>query len=381
MPFKKVRRSMEQARREGWPQLPRTLTELANLLNTDELRWMTQSPDDEDNIYAGVVGRTQDRTRCVLLFSQRQRRYLNRGTVKLVFSDGTFITPEHSGCAQILNLVTLRRKSNPHIIPLGSVLMQSKTTACYVVALRAIRAMCPNFRPTKIMCDFEPGEQAGWAQVFPNVERHGCFFHHTDKVSQKAKELGLRPVLRDNEEADSVVRSLCAIPLLKRDDLIDGHLTVLNRAIELRLEILARLLRYYQNTWLIPSRLRILSVYRNKYRTSNCCESYNASMYRQAKRDKPNMFQLLSACVKLEDICNSDHIVLDGGAQASRARKASALVNDERINGLTEDYDEGEITIDEFLRRASRRIQGVYDRVLHPPQPPGQDLNDEVNDN
>ncbi|KAK3911177.1 Hydroxyacylglutathione hydrolase [Frankliniella fusca] len=373
IPFVKVRRSMELARREGWPELPTTLTELANLLSNDQHKWITASPDGEDNIYAGVVGRTRDRTRCVLLLSQRQRRYLNENRVKLVFSDGTFIAPENSGCAQILNLVTLRRKSNPHIIPLGSILMQSKLTACYVVALQAIRQMCPNFRPTKIICDFEFAEQSAWRQVFPNAERHGCFFHHTNDVCQKAKELGLRPLVRQNEDADSIVRSLCAIPLLKTESLVDGFEAVIDRAIQLDLGELADLFAYYRRTWLIPCRLPILSVYKNRFRTSNACESYNASMYRAAKRDHPNIFQLLKACVKLEDYCNTDHAVLNTGEQANRARRSSALVNDRRIAGLTEDLEDGEITVEEFLRRASRRIQGVYDNLMHDAPPEGAD--------
>ncbi|KAK3908305.1 putative dual-specificity RNA methyltransferase 3 [Frankliniella fusca] len=369
LPFVKIRRSMERARREGWPELPRSLSELANLLVDDETKFLSQSCDEVDNIFAGVTGNTRLNTRCVLLFSQRQRRYLNSGRVRRVFSDSTFIAPVRSGVAQILNLVTLRRvRSHPHIIPLGSILMQSKRTDCYVAALSAVQMMCPNFRPTEVICDFEQAEQAGWAAVYPNAERHGCFFHHTKDVSEKAKELGLRPLVRHNNVADSIVRSLCAVPLLRRENIVDGVLSVVERAQQNGLNQLAPLFDYYNRTWLIPSRLRVLSVHGCQFRTSNACESYNASLYRQAKRDKPNIFQLLDACVRLEYICKNDHTILNSGNNASVKRRHSALANDQIIQGLTEDLEEGEIDVGTFLRRASRRVQGVYDLILHPNQ-------------
>ncbi|KAE8749155.1 hypothetical protein FOCC_FOCC004062 [Frankliniella occidentalis] len=182
------------------------------------------------------------------------------------------------------------------IIPLGSILMQSKLTACYVEALAAAQRMCPNFRLLEVVCDFEQAQQAGWAAIYPNAQRKGCYFHHTKDVSETAKELGLRPLVRDGNVADSIVRSLCAVPLLQRENILDA------------------------------------------------------------------------ACVKLEYICQNDHIILNSGRNAYVKRRHSALANDDKIRGTTEDLEEGEIDVDDFLRMASRRVQGVYNLILHPNQ-------------
>lgn len=56
---------------------------------------------------------------------------------------------------------------------------------------------------------------------------------------------------------------------------------------------------------------------------------------------------------------------LNLGANPSRLRTVSALVNDELIKGHYEDLQEGNISVATFLRRASRRIEGVYDMILH----------------
>lgn len=64
------------------------------------------------------------------------------------------------------------------IIRVGRVLMQTKSTECYTVALQALRVLAPWFQPRIVMCDFELMEQDAWAEVYPNATCHGCHFHH-----------------------------------------------------------------------------------------------------------------------------------------------------------------------------------------------------------
>jgi hypothetical protein len=60
--------------------------------------------------------------------------------------------------------------------------MQTKTTNCYVEALRALQQLAPAFNPKQVMCDFELMEQNAWSEVYPNAECHGCHFHHVKVV-------------------------------------------------------------------------------------------------------------------------------------------------------------------------------------------------------
>lgn len=100
---------MQKAREDGLPQLPHSLSELAHILESEEHAHITRSLDGEDNLYAGVVGRTNERTRCLLLFSRRKLRYMASGKVKKVLCDGTFVLPHGLGCSQIWTLITIRR--------------------------------------------------------------------------------------------------------------------------------------------------------------------------------------------------------------------------------------------------------------------------------
>ncbi|KAE8741408.1 hypothetical protein FOCC_FOCC013107 [Frankliniella occidentalis] len=173
VPFFKLRPSMQRARAEGRPNLPHTLSELAVILQNPQFAHLTSTLEGADNLFAAVVGQTAERTRAVLFFSRRNLRYMEEKVFK-IFSDGTFVVPLNLGCAQIWVLNTVRMN---HIITLGWVLMQSKLTAAYIVVLQALRRLAPNFRPTEVMCDFEWGEQTAWAEVYPNAEASGCYFH------------------------------------------------------------------------------------------------------------------------------------------------------------------------------------------------------------
>lgn len=107
IPFKTVRPAMQRAREEGLPHLPHTLSELGGLLRREENVNITRTLDAEDNIFAGMVGQTRHRTRCILLFSKRKLKYMSG--VKTVFCDGTFVVPHDLGCSQIWTLITVRR--------------------------------------------------------------------------------------------------------------------------------------------------------------------------------------------------------------------------------------------------------------------------------
>lgn len=360
VPFHKLRPAMQNARTQGRPNIPHSLTELANILQNPEHANLTATLDDEENLFAAVVGQTAQRTRAVLFFSRRMLRYMETKVTK-IFTDGTFVIPLNLGCVQIWVFTTVRQH---HIITLGWVLMQSKLTACYVAVLRALRRLAPNFRPNEVMCDFELAEQNAWAEVYPNAEAHGCYFHFCSATCENAKELGLVPFLRENLHADSIVRSLCALPLLKTEDLDEGFASVVNRAAERELEELAPLFHYFNTTWLTPARKRLLSVYECEDRTNNICESHNRTLRAQVKVAHPNIFQLMSGFVRMEDISHFDIGCFVRGDPISKNRRLSALVNDRRISQLTSDLYEGPMTIEEFLRAASRRIQGVYDEIL-----------------
>lgn len=69
------------------------------------------------------------------------------------------------------------------ILPLARIVMQSKTQACYEVALGAIRRLAPRFHPKDVHCDFERAQMNAWKSSFPRCKRRGCLFHYSKVIA------------------------------------------------------------------------------------------------------------------------------------------------------------------------------------------------------
>lgn len=156
------------------------------------------------------------------------------------------------------------------------------------------------------MCDFESAQHKAFAIEFPMAERNGCYFHaskvretkitlllfliqflksnnYLTIISQAillhAKEIGLLPLIQEYVICDTIVRSLCALPLLPTHKIKDGVLEMAEFTNNAGWwDQLSSFFVYIKTTWLRPSRLPIFSVYNCKHRTSNCCESYHHVM-------------------------------------------------------------------------------------------------------
>lgn len=99
---------MEKARSKILPDRPHTLSELDVILSDPKYVFLTRTFDGQDNIYAGAVGSTAQKSRCLIFMSKRMLMYLRRRHT--IFSDGTFgIVPKNLGCVQVWNIVTMRR--------------------------------------------------------------------------------------------------------------------------------------------------------------------------------------------------------------------------------------------------------------------------------
>lgn len=361
LPWVKIRPAMQRARASTLPPVPHTLSELAAVLEQDQYAFLSKTLDGEESIYMGKYGQSHLRTRVVIFASPRMLMYMSE--VEDLLSDGTFSSvPADLECAQIWNIITLRRH---HVIPLVRVFMQSKLQACYQVALQAIHQMLPGFRPRRVMCDFEFAQANAWEIEFPTIEVDGCLFHSSKAIAGHAKEIGLTNLIRENEEADSIVRSLCGLALLPHWLLDEGLVTIAIRCGEAQLMVVMEpMLQYVRDTWYTPSRKRMFSVYGKKYRTDNGSESGNATMRSAMRQTHPNVWSCMFALQHLEDVTKFDIDVLDAGFEASRQRGSSVLANDEAIRGHTSDLMNNHINIDTFLRRVSYRIKNVYDMIL-----------------
>ncbi|XP_052129499.1 uncharacterized protein LOC127750889 isoform X2 [Frankliniella occidentalis] len=120
--------------------------------------------------------------------------------------------------------------------------------------------------------------------------------------------------------------------------------------------------------------MRRLSVYGCSDRTSNACESANATFASECGTKKPSVYTFLYAIKELEDSYWNDCQDLENGHTCSRGQELSVMANDEVIKNLSIDLAHGQISVERFLAKTSRRIQGVYEMVLNLKMDPYQSM-------
>jgi len=113
-------------------------------------------------------------------------------------------------------------------------------------------------------------------------------------IALHAQELGLIPLIRQNELVDSIIRSLCALALLPVTMLVEGLESITERCNEEGLfDRLEPMLNYVLDTWFRPDFMRRLSVYGCSDRTTNACESVNATLASTCFTKKPAVYTFL----------------------------------------------------------------------------------------
>jgi len=115
-------------------------------------------------------------------------------------------------------------------------------------------------------------------------------------------------LLRENNEADSIVRSLCAIPFLPRDKIVQGYNSVLRRMVRGRLYAIEPLFTYFANEWLCsPQMISNICVFQCDDRTKNACESSNRTLRGEVRHAHPNIWHLLGMYLKT-NVCSIDKL-------------------------------------------------------------------------
>ena len=116
-----------------------------------------------------------------------------------------------------------------------------------------IHELAPNFQPSKVVADYEDGFIVVLKEVYgQNIHVEGCWFHFSQAVVRKAKNIGLSGAFRDDEHARKCIRCLTCLPLLPADD-ISNDVTDLEALVSVSNEtnkpLLRRLLQYIQHSW------------------------------------------------------------------------------------------------------------------------------------
>ena len=110
-----------------------------------------------------------------------------------------------------------------------------------------------------------------------------------------AGKLSLVPHIKQNGVIASLIRSICALPLLPTEQIEEGLEAIGRRALRLgHFDLLEPLFVKVASTWLTAKVLEVLSVCDAVDRTSNACESDNSSLARAVKTCHPSIWRFLS---------------------------------------------------------------------------------------
>ncbi|KAK3910862.1 Protein FAR1-RELATED SEQUENCE 2 [Frankliniella fusca] len=353
-----MRSAIQRARGALYPPVPPDLHALGQQLQANPL--LAASLDGGDNLYAGTV--ETPATRSVVFMSRRMQRALAR--TSRVFCDATFASrPNEPQARQVLQF---SKVVNRAIIPLGQVLMTGKSEAEYTAVLHHVRQLVPQFNPLVIMTDFEVGLQNAWKTVFPNAQVIGCYWHFCRAVLKKARELGLVPFMNQHRQLRSLIRAMCALPLLPQALMGRGLNTLIQEATRRGyVQFLNPYFNYMIDTWMTNPLFSTMSVYDQPHRTNNVSESCNRMLRSKTGAHRPGLWHFLTAVRRLEQSATLTLIAAHRGHHVARPKKVSAVNNDLRIrNYITLLLVDNEISINRFLHLASTRVMNVFEQFI-----------------
>jgi hypothetical protein len=130
---------------------------------------------------------------------------------------------------------------------------------------------------------------------------------------------------------------LCsALPLLPNEYLLRGwdeiQLQYSGKA-NVKIQVF---LRYVDSQWMSRDIHKIVSVFANRHRTNNVCESWHTKINKKLNKKRRNMLRLLNVLKKLTTFKNNSRV---------RSRSSLATDNDDFIREVQMELITGEITV------------------------------------
>jgi MULE transposase domain len=241
--FHHVRTCVSRAKREEVPHIPRQLADV-NVAGV----WAKSWNDVRFLLH-------EDTTWGILVFSTDENlRFLN--DCKDVFIDGTFRTspkPFHQ-------YVTIHGYSHKRALPLVHCLLSGKTIGHYRQLLQVVkqnvrRVSGRNFKPKRLVSDFELSIITAVETELPRTRIFCCLFHLRQSMFRKLTELGLRQAYKNDavfRRLVSRIMSIGFLPLalvrLNFTNFRNGQ-SVVNMCA--RYNAFAQLLTYVNNTYFV----------------------------------------------------------------------------------------------------------------------------------
>ncbi|XP_072177746.1 uncharacterized protein [Diadema setosum] len=330
--------------------VPRTVEEL-------------EIPNDEALSLAGErfllhdSGR-EDPHRFIIFATDRNLRLLDNSANW--FADGTFqVVP-----SIFFQLWTVHAVHEGRVVPLVYALLPNKTEETYSRVLRALLEH-GDFHPRTVLIDFELAAKNAFERVFPDTAVKGCLFHLSQRIHDKIKQEGLRPLYLADNEFRVQARMIAAIAFVPLAD-VERAFGALS---EIAPPELRPVLNYFEDTYVgrpqirgnerAPPRFPQLmwnvheATLEGSSRTNNHVEGWHRRFQVGVGADHQTFWKFLEKVKQEQSLQEMTIVQAQAGAPAPARRREYEQIN-RRLVRLVEGYANRDIL--EFLRGVSYNL-------------------------
>lgn len=164
-----------------------------------------------------------DKERFFMFSSNKCLQYLSETNAWLV--DGTFTVPSY-----FRQLWIIHACFRYGAVPCAYFLLPSKSTDAYRNALAVLKVKKPDINPSVVVADFEMAERTALRLEY-GVAVYGCWFHLSQSVMRKTKELKLLFHFQCNIDQQRYTRGLWALTLVAVEDVPEVFLLLKAKAL------------------------------------------------------------------------------------------------------------------------------------------------------
>ncbi|XP_044574898.1 uncharacterized protein LOC123258757 isoform X2 [Cotesia glomerata] len=218
--------------------------------------------------------------------------------VEVISTDATFNSfPDlHVRKGQLMTVMVQLRTDNDcqKAIPCTWVLMNNKSTDCYLQVFQFLADNFKNFRPKYSMTDYEIALRNSLKEVFPGIQTKTCYFHYSQALIKNAQEKKLIDKDNNKEERPELfifLNRLKLLALLPAEFIESVYEKIEKECLNDFGDYFRDYLNYYEKQWLKQEGAAQISVYKLRNRTNNFLESYHKQLNTfLSKRPKHNVF-------------------------------------------------------------------------------------------
>ncbi|XP_036142255.1 uncharacterized protein LOC105831015 [Monomorium pharaonis] len=260
-----------------------------------------------------------------------------------IFVDGTFsIVPKKPSIAQ---LYTIHIRYIDTGIATVFVLCEARSASLYKAMWEKIVSLAPGLNKNLkfIMADYEQAAIKAMNEQFPTVTIHGCWFHYSQALVRKWRQLGL-------DDEPSELLSMAKTMALAPSNLFEKSLNIMqifSNNLTKKYPAIDNFLQYIKNMWL-PIAPKV-SVFGCPNRTNNLVENFYGNITKKLGAT-PNLWKFLDDVNNLivNQMLNYERLQL--GHSLKQSRMKLDFYKNRRIGQAQINLVTGRISLQQFLQ-------------------------------